>query len=333
MSASARKSAMLAHLAIGISGGGAIWAIGYGIRIAFAGGMHAEIWIVAGVVALGLALLQFSQFLLQCKRVNHGLRQYETMLDLVDLTRRQVDHARAVAENSSLSDWAKRVVYREKDYEFLRDTIESAIVRQDWEAADHLIADLEQHLGYADAARALREKVTQARSATSEEKIAAAVHRVEAMCDGRKWKTAERAVERLMGLFPGEPRIAALPARVNDRRQQFKRKLLNDYDAAVREQNVDHAHELLLELDQYLTANEVSALRESARGVFKARLLQMGVQFSLAVHDKHFDQAIAIGDALRKEFPNSRYAQEIKAMMPRLRTMTRKSRETNVATG
>ncbi|MCA9243933.1 MAG: hypothetical protein KDA32_08275, partial [Phycisphaerales bacterium] len=257
MSASARKSVVLAHLAIGLSCGGALWAIGFGVRLALSRGANGEVWIVAGVIAMGLALLQYSRFLLQVKRINHGLRQYESMLDLVDLTRRQVDYARSAAENSSLSDWAKRMVYREKDYEFLRDTIESAIVRQDWEAADHLIADLEQHLGYADAARSLREKVTQARNATGEEQVAAALQRVEAMCDGRKWKTAERAVERLLGLFPADKRIAALPARVAERRQQYKRQLLKNYDAAVNDQNVDHAHDLLLELDQYLTSNEV----------------------------------------------------------------------------
>ena len=124
---------------------------------------------------------------------------------------------------------------------------------------------------------------------------------------------------REQGVSESDQRIVGLPRELDLRRQQYKRTLLKEYDEAVRTQNVDVAHRLLFRLDHYLAPNEAAALKESARGVFKAKLLQMGVEFSLAVTDKHFRRAIDVGERLIREFPNSRYAQEIHSTMPVLR--------------
>jgi flagellar biosynthesis chaperone FliJ len=275
--------------------------------------------LAAGFVALALGVLLYAQLTMTHKLVNTAHRSYGMQLDLSELLRRQTEYTHTIAENSSLSDWAKRIVYREKDYEYLRDTIQSAIVRQDWQNAERFIQDLSEELGLRDEASRLREEVEHARQATKEEKVEAALRRFDKLCSQQKWEQAESDSARLKTLFPDEPRIAALPRELELRRQQHKRRLLKEYDEAVRTQNVDVAHRLLFELDQYLSDNEVAVLKESARGVFKAKLFQLGVQFSLAVTDKAFSKAVSIGDRIIREFPNSRYAQEIATMMPALR--------------
>lgn len=277
------------------------------------------VWLLAGLAGAMLGTLLYCHVLLLHRVANHAYREYDALLDLIDVARKQCELARTSAENSSLSDWAKRIVYREKDVEFLRDSIHGAIIRQDWPAAEHLIRVLGEELGHAAEAERLRADLTRAQAATTEEKIAAALERFEQLCAAQKWEQALHEAQRLAGLFPDQPRIGALAREVESRRRRYKNQLLTDYDQAVRMHDMDRAHRLLIELDRYLDPNEAAALKESARGVFKARLLQIGVQFSLAVSDRRYQAAIEIGDRLVREFPNSRYAREITAMMPILR--------------
>lgn len=312
-----RNFARLATTVIVIGSAGAI---GYGI---FAWAVLDDPlgagWLSGGLAVLALGMLLFTHFALTHKAASNSYRSYDTLLDIAEQVRRQSDLLRTIAENSSLSEWAKRIVYREKDYEYLRDTIEGASVRQDWVSAERLIRELDEEFGMHEEAARLRDELGHARRATNEEKVAAAIERVDSLCEARKWDQAVRESGRLRTLFPDEPRIAGLSREVDLRRQEQKRSLLKEYDQAVRNHDVDTAHHLLFELDHYLAPNEAAALKESARGVFKAKLQQMGVQFSLAVTDHQFRKAIAIGERLGREFPNSRFAQEIATMMPALR--------------
>ncbi len=277
----------------------------------------------AGLAGLLFGVLLYCLVLLVHKFVNYAFRAYDALLEATELLRRQEEHGRTIAENSSLSEWAKRIVYREKDYEFLRDTIQAAIVRQDWEAAQHLINDVDTQFGYHDEAAHWREKLEQARQATTQERVAAALARFELLCDQMKWGQARDECERLRALFPAEERILALPRELEQRRQDVKRKLLRQYDHALRTQDVDHAHRLLYALDEYIVPQEAEALKESARGVFRARLEQLQSRFSIAVSYKQFPSAIEAGEHLIREFPNSGYAQEISKLLPILRERAR----------
>lgn len=272
-----------------------------------------------GLAGLLIGILLYCQVLLVHKFVNYAYRAYDALLEASDLMRRQAEHVRTIAENSSLSEWAKRIVYREKDFEFLRDTIQGAIVRQDWEAAEHLIHDVEAEFGYREEAAALRGTLDQARKATTEERIAAARSRVDSLCDQRKWQQARAECERLAALFPGYPAIVELPHQIESRRQEFKHQLIKEYDLAVRNQDVDRAHRLLFALDQELVPEEAEPLKESARNVFRARLEQLKTRFTIAVSYQQFRDAIEAGERLIHEFPNSGYAREISKILPVLR--------------
>jgi hypothetical protein len=299
---------------------GSLGASTYGIVVAVRG--HASLgvgFLGGGVAGLLVSVLLYCQVVLVHKFVSYIYRAYDALLEASELLRRQEEHSRVIAENSNLSDWAKRVVYREKDYEFLRDTIQGAIIRQDWEAAEHLIDALEKEFGYHDEAAHMREKLGQARRATTEERIAAARARVESLCQQHKWLQARTECARLSALFPGQSAIAALPREIERRRQEVKQQLLRNYDQAVKSEDVDRAHSLLFELDQYLDPKEAEALKESARGVFRARLEQLKTRFTIAVTYKQFPSAIEAGERLMREFPNSGYAQEISKLLPILR--------------
>jgi len=65
-------------------------------------------------------------------------------------------------------------------------------------------------------------------------------------------------------------------------------------------------------LDQYLTSSEGLALQEAAKDVFKTKLHNLGVQFSLAVSGKSWAKALQVGREIARNFPNSKIAGEIR---------------------
>ena len=100
--------------------------------------------------------------------------------------------------------------------------------------------------------------------------------------------------------------------RLIDKKQERKKILLEAWDEAVKRQATDRSLELLRELDLYLTPNEGLALQEAARDVFRTKLHNLGVQFSLAVSEKQWDQAVQTGQEIMRYFPNSKMAEEIR---------------------
>ncbi len=225
-----------------------------------------------------------------------------------------------LTELASLSDQAKSLIYREHEIEAIRETIHADLMRQDYKTAENLIESLERKLGYADEAARLREEMEASRRATLDEKIDTAITRIQQIVDRHDWARATRESERLLRLFPDNPKITALPERIRSDKSQHKRDLLQNYGEAVRKNDVDRSIELLKELDLYLTPQEGAALQESARGVFKARLHQLGVQFSISVTDQDWSEAIQAGEMIVEEFPNTRMAQEVREKMDLLRS-------------
>jgi hypothetical protein len=69
----------------------------------------------------------------------------------------------------------------------------------------------------------------------------------------------------------------------------------------------------------YLTPNEGLALQESAKDVFRTKLHNLGVKFSLAVTDKQWTEALQTGEQIVRDFPNSRMAKEIREKIDILR--------------
>ncbi len=240
------------------------------------------------------------------------------MLEAPDLLRRQEEHGRLIAENSKLSDCAKRVVDRETDFEFPRDPIQAAIVRQNWESAQHLIRAMETEPGYHEEAVQFRQRLEAARRATTEGGVAAALARSDALRDRQKWDQARSKAARLARLFPDQASSARWPGELG-RRHEYNQQLLRDYEDAVRTEDRDRAHRLPFALRSYLAPREAEALKASARTVFRARLEQLEARVILAVSYKQMSSAIESGERLIHEFPNSGYAREISKLLPVLR--------------
>jgi hypothetical protein len=97
-----------------------------------------------------------------------------------------------------------------------------------------------------------------------------------------------------------------------DKKEDRKKILLTAWDDAVKRQVTDRSLEILRELDMYLTPNEGLALQEAAKDVFRNKLHNLGVQFSLAVSGRQWDKALQTGRQITRDFPNSKMAEEIR---------------------
>ena len=249
-----------------------------------------------------------------------GIAHINAHLDNVEtLMEDQAVTLRKLADLAPLSDQAKSLIFREREVDALRESLHEELIRQNYPAALALIDEFEKKLGYAEEASRLRLEVEASRKATLEEKIDAAIRRVQTIIDRRDWARALRESQRIVRLFPDNPKVKALTERIETARAQHKRELLQAYGEAVRKNDVDCGLELLKELDRYLTPQEAAALEESARGVFKARLHQLGVQFAIRVTDQQWKDAVAAGEQIIREFPNSRMAHEVRQKLDLLR--------------
>jgi len=242
------------------------------------------------------------------------------LLDRIEtLLENQRESSKKLVELVSLSDQAKSLIYRDQEIEALRGTIREDMMRQDYRTAVALIDGIETKFGYADEAARLREELEQSKKATLDEKIDAAVARVQDIIDQRDWTLAMRESQRIIRLFPENPKVSGLPERIEAARTRHKRELLQAYGEAVRKNDVDRSIDLLKELDLYLTPQEGAALQESARGVFKAKLHNFGVRFAIAVTDQQWAEAVRTGEEVIREFPNSRMAAEVRQKLDILR--------------
>ncbi|MFW6062488.1 MAG: hypothetical protein ACOC93_06735 [Planctomycetota bacterium] len=231
-----------------------------------------------------------------------------------------------LAEYASLSDQAKSLVFRDKELQAIREAFHSDLMHQDYRTAESLVQAVENRLGYADEAERMRQEIEQSRNATVSEKVDRAISRVDESIRRHDWEQATRQANRLMQAFPHQEKVHRLGERIDAARAQHKRELLKQYGEAVRKNDIDRSIELLQELDRYLTPQEGAALEESARGVFKAKLHSLGVQFAILVTDQQWDKALETGEQIMNEFPNTRMAQEVRQRIDQLRTRAEQAR-------
>lgn len=219
-----------------------------------------------------------------------------------------------INENLLLSDAVKSVAFRDKDRAAIQDAIHQDIRREKWESAGLLADELEKRFGRREA-EILRQELADYRNATIQDKLDNAIAHIDSLWMIHHYDEAEQEVQTLLKLHPNETKVQGLQGQSEKRRQEHKASLLARWDEALKANDVDQGIDLLKMLDDHLTPTEAAALKESARGVFKAKLHQMGVQFSLLITEKKWSQSLNLGRVIIEEFPNSRMAEEVRSKL------------------
>jgi hypothetical protein len=263
-------------------------------------GALAVLAVVIGVLALLYELVQ-------------GSKASDEKLEVIaQLLSRNRNLLTQVSHGVRLSEAAKAIVFRDMDRQSLREAVLEKLHQQDFDATDSLIENIVKRPGYEELAKQLRSEAELYRNATEDERLNQIVQHIDRLCALYEWGKAKEQIDRLFKSHPDSHRVQELPQTLADRKEARKHELLAAWDNAVKRQATDESLDILRELDAYLTANEGLALQESAKDIFRTKLHNLGVEFSLAVTGKRWAQSVQIGEQIMRDFPNSRMAQEIR---------------------
>ena len=287
------------------------------LQMQVAVGILATGMLLAGALILAAALIfAWGAVDVALKIEANSYRMYDVLRDIHAALDEAKPQLRTIADNAQLSDTALAITHRARERTALRLAINEEIIRGDWEAAYALVEVLASRHGYQNEAARLRTEVDRSRELAQDDELSESVERARSFMQSRDWDRARRDMDRLLSKHPDITAVRELPAWFAKLRGEHKRRLLKEWDEAVQRNEIDRGIAVLRELDQYLTPNEAAALEESARGVFRAKLHNLGVRFSLAVTDHDWRSALATAQQIIDEFPNSRMAQEVKDRIP-----------------
>lgn len=275
--------------------------------------------LAAGVALLVTCALGTIVVRLAIKVESNTSRLYSETRELHEVVKRHLQLLERISENTSISEAAKSIAHRSREREALRGAIYEEVRQEDFDAAFHLIDDLEQRLGYRDEAERLRGEIRDACNSAFRNKLRQAITHVNGLLDKQQWPQARREIERLHKVMPDEQRLGDLWKVYERKRGEHKQSLFRAWNTALAEGNVERGIEILQELDQYVTREEARSLESDARGMFKERLSQLGIQFQFAVKEKRWRDALTVGLQIMEDFPNARMAEEVRAHLGPLR--------------
>jgi uncharacterized membrane protein YfbV (UPF0208 family) len=246
----------------------------------------------------------------------HSLKKNGEKLDnAVETLSRQNNLLAQVSQACRLSDTAKEIVFRDSEQMELGEAALTKLHQHDFEIAESMIEAMAEHPKYMELADRLKRMSEKYRSATEEGRVNQIISHIENLFDKKLWIQAATQTENLIKMFPYSEKTKTMPVKLQERKDLQKRELLAEWDLAVREKNTDRSLEILKELDFYLTPTEALALQESASTVFKTKLHNLGVEFSVAVAEKNWKKALETGRDIVQNFPNSRMAVEIRGKL------------------
>ena len=234
---------------------------------------------------------------------------------LIDALEKNRSALAQVNQSARLSEAAKAIVFRDGDRQFLRQAVLDKLQQGDFDSAYEIIDEIAHRAGYKELAEQLRAEADRCRGATDQERMDRALTDIERLFESYQWAKANTQIEKLISAYPDSEEAKTMQQKLLDKKGERKRVLLNAWDDAVKRRATDRSLEILKELDLYLTPEEGFALQEAARDVFKDKLHNLGVQFSLAVSGEQWDKAVEIGRQIIRDFPNSKMSAEIRERM------------------
>lgn len=226
---------------------------------------------------------------------------------------------RSINDRLMISDTAKRIAFRERDQETLRQVIRTEINRGNMEVALSLAEEMTRTAGYEHEGQEIQRQIIAARVDKMDRKVLEAISIFEQMLSRHEWDDALTEARQIQQTYPDSPRVKSLPNRVRDAREQHKKDLERQFLEAARRDDVETAMDLLKQLDHYMTEQEAAPLLEVARGVIGKKRQNLGVQFKLAVADHEWIDALHVGEQIIADFPNTKMADEVHSMMDLLK--------------
>ena len=278
-------------------------------RTSKAGAIPQLVWFLVASLFLVAVILILSKAVKILDALEENSAKLERIAEALEKNRSILAH---IDQGVRLSETAKSIVSRAANQQYLREAVFARLQQQDFESAYEIIDEIAQRPEYKEFAEQLRAEADKRRDATDTGVTKQAIADIEKLFESYQWTKAGAQIESLIKACPESEEAKALRQKLVDKKEERKRILLTAWDDAVRRQATDRSLEILRELDQYLTSSEGLALQEAAKDVFKTKLHNLGVQFSLAVSGKGWARALQVGREIARDFPNSKIAGEIR---------------------
>jgi tetratricopeptide (TPR) repeat protein len=269
-------------------------------------------WLLLAGVSIIAIIITISKLIKVLDAIQDNSTKLERLIDALGKNRSVLEQ---IDQSSRLSDSAKAMILRDSDRQFVREAVLSKIQQEDLDTAYEIIDDLANRTGYKELAIQLRAEADKHHGATDQERIEKIIAQIEKLFESYQWVKANIEIEKLIHTYPDSEEAKSLRRKLLIKREERKKVLLNAWDDAVNRRATDRSLEILKELDLYLTPQEAVTLQEAARDVFKDKLHNLGVQFSLAISGEQWDKALEIGRQIIHDFPNSRMSEEIREKM------------------
>jgi predicted DNA-binding WGR domain protein/uncharacterized membrane protein YciS (DUF1049 family) len=292
------------------------------VLLAIAGGASwsqrivSVVWLLAAAVGLIALVVLLAKVIGLAKLIETSTAKLERISEAQDKSRAVLEQ---IVRNLQLSESAKGIVFRDADATAIKEAVFDKLQSQDFAGAEVLIDELSASGQYKTLAEQLRKQVRNFQTSGDQERQNQLIANIDGLLDEYEWAKASVQIENLIRAFPDSERARQMRQKLIDKKDERKKVLLKLWDEAVRRQSTDQSLQILRELDMYLTPNEGLALQEAARDVFRTKLHNMGVQFSLAVSGRQWDKALEAGQQIIRDFPNSRMAEEIRERLDVLR--------------
>ncbi|MHC4843512.1 MAG: hypothetical protein ACYTFM_04505 [Planctomycetota bacterium] len=263
-----------------------------------------------------IGILILAKVIRTTEAVQDQAQRLDKIAEVVEKNRAVLDD---INKNTRLSESAKTIASRDINRQALREAVFDKLQQNDFQTAHEIIKEIGQLPEFKDLAIVLKAQTDKYHDATDKERIKQVIAHIDKLFENYEWAKASVHIERLIKSYPDSEDVKALRQALIDKKEERKKQLLMVWDETVKRQDTDRSLELLRELDMYLTPNEALALQEAASDVFKTKLHNMGVQFSIAISGKQWSEAYKVGLQIMKAFPNSKMAGEIRSKVVILR--------------
>ena len=224
-----------------------------------------------------------------------------------------------LSDRTLISEISKRIVFREKDRETLRQAIQEDIDKGDFEAALSLVHDMADNYGYIEESEEYRDQILIARHEDVERRIDMSIKHLQQLIHDCNWAKAFQEAAKVNRLYPDSLRAKMISKMVAQAYENFKSGLGGKISEAEEQEDVEGAYRLLRVMDIHLTQEEALPYRELAKRVVVKKREKLSVQFRLAVEGENWQSALTIAEHVIREFPNSKMAQDARRNLNELR--------------
>ena len=221
----------------------------------------------------------------------------------------------SLMEALQLSENAKRVLFRDRELNLLRRTIQDDMASGDVHAALKLCDLMASEFGAVEESEKLRSQIHSALHEQHQSRIQEELKLLDELLSECKWVDAYQFAAKMRRLYPETPLLHGIEQRIADTRVQYRHTLEARFVEAAEKNEIEQSMKLLKELDRYLTPDEARKFMETADSVIVKYRETLGTRFQMAVRDHRWLQAIEFGETITSQFPNTTMAQEARKIL------------------